>query len=148
MQIKRFLQLMVAVAASNVFTIGLANAEIEPVVVVGKKCGDMTCGTGPFSDQQTDYDPFGIPVGKAGGTITDKVQKVVEAIKADPPCKANNESCSIYTTRAFGICLDRVLAATVSTGYTLAAATQACSPFKADAATACATDTVATCGAT
>jgi len=73
---------MVAVAASNVFTIGLANAEIDLVVVVGKKCGDTTCGSGPFYDQQTDYDPFAMVLtGGGGSTNAEKIQAFFDMLK-------------------------------------------------------------------
>lgn len=138
--------LMSAVIAVNTLGISLASGAVETVVITGKKCPEGGCKV--FYDQNmNDYDPFAAPTGGGGTALTNKAQAVVEAIKANPPCKPNNESCSSYVTRSFGICIDRVLSATVSSGYTLAAATQACSPFRADAAVGCATNTVATCNA-
>ncbi len=72
MQIKRFLQLVVVATATNMLTTSATYAEIETVVVTGKKCGDGSCKEGPFYGQQLDYDPFSL-VGSVGGSGSKEV---------------------------------------------------------------------------
>ena len=140
MQIKRILQLVVAVAAANVFTIGLANAEVEQVVVVGKKCGDTTCGTGPFSDQKLDYDPFAAPNGGGVDAESGKVKGVMDEVVI--ACRPAGKSASTHTADNYNSCLvaagDKYAAryGEVAAGYAFNALPAACTD-RLNAAPAC-----------
>jgi len=105
MQINRFLHLVMAVMAVNVLAIGTTYAEIETVVVVGKKCGDGSCGTGPFYDQQPDYDPYAVP-GGGGGTSAEsaKVKSVMDKVDL-PACRPAGQSTSEFTGDNYGRCM-------------------------------------------
>ncbi len=95
-----------AVVAVNVLAIGTTYADIETVVVVGKKCGDSPCRTGPFYDQPPDYDPYAIPGGGGGGTTSEsaKVKSVMDKVDL-PACRPPSKSTSEHTADNYGSCM-------------------------------------------
>lgn len=111
MQCKRFLQLVVTTTAINVLAVGATYAEIETVVVVGNRCGDGSCKTGPFYNQQMDYDPFALLLTGGGifsGFNVEAMKRIVDAI--EPPCKRAGVSDADYVKGAVSMCVAKAAA--------------------------------------
>ncbi|MCZ2135774.1 MAG: hypothetical protein LC098_10175 [Burkholderiales bacterium] len=125
---------------------------LPPVDIVGKRpateLGQLLCdsdGVCIYDDRITGpTDTGGV---RGGKTPAEKAEAVVNAILQDMPCKKASETDSQYVARVFNTCVQRVLDATVYSGYTLAAAQLACSPARAAAAEAVATSTANQCSA-
>lgn len=83
----------------NLLAVGITEAAVETVVVIGKKCGDSSCKEGPFYDQTTDYDPLAGPVGKGGGNPVEAALNAWAAAFKEPCAKAG-ETQNVYTSRA------------------------------------------------
>jgi len=110
MQVKRFLQIVLITTTANVLMLGQSSA-FETVVVTGKKCDFGSCGSGPFSGQQLDYDPFGVPTttaGLFGAFSAEAMKRIVDAI--EPPCRKAGQPDADYVKGAVALCVAKAAA--------------------------------------